>query len=100
MVLLKNADAFLPLNKKKLKSIAVIGPHADRCYFGPGYVGRASKAVTPLEGIRVAVGAGIEVRHAKGCEILNQKGAERSIAEAANMAKACDVAIVIAGTDQ
>src|SRR5258708_4028249 len=40
IVLLANKDHFLPLDKSKLKTIAVIGPHADR--FTPGgYSGKA-----------------------------------------------------------
>ena len=34
LVLLKNENNFLPINPKKIKSIAVVGINADRCEFG------------------------------------------------------------------
>ncbi len=67
IVLLKN-DGVLPL--KKIKSIAVIGPHADR----PQILGGGSSSVTPhyaispFEGIR-ANAKNIQVKTAPGCFI-------------------------------
>jgi beta-glucosidase len=53
IVLLTNKDQFLPLDKGKLKTIAVIGPHAD--LFTPGgYSGKCKDPVTPLQGLRRA----------------------------------------------
>ena len=49
IVLLKNENQLLPLDKNKIRSIAVIGPNADVCQFG-GYTGKYSEAVTPLQG--------------------------------------------------
>jgi len=69
IVLLKNADQILPLNKD-LESIAVIGPTADDLYVLQGnYNGTPSKAVTPLEGIRRRVSASTKVYYARGCDI-------------------------------
>jgi len=98
IVLLSNKDHFLPLDRKKIKSIAVIGPHASMFTAG-GYSGKASKAVTPLEGITNRVAPGTEVLYAKGCEILETKHKEAASAEAAAMAADCDVAILFVGTD-
>jgi beta-glucosidase len=69
LVLLTNRNNFLPLDKSKLKTIAVIGPHADYAMTGIGYTGLASKFVKPLEGIRNKVGPGVEVLYAKGTDI-------------------------------
>ncbi len=68
IVLLVNRNNFLPLDKSKLKTIAVIGPHADT--FTPGgYSGKAENPVKPLQGIRNRAGHGTEVLYARGCEI-------------------------------
>jgi beta-glucosidase len=68
IVLLTNKNGFLPLDKSKLKKIAVIGPHAD--LFTPGgYSGRADHPVNPLQGIRNRAVPGTEILYAKGCGI-------------------------------
>ncbi|WP_028611353.1 glycoside hydrolase family 3 C-terminal domain-containing protein [Paenibacillus harenae] len=51
IVLLKNENRALPLNKEKLSSVAVIGPLADVVY-RDWYSGSLPYKVTPLEGIR------------------------------------------------
>ncbi|MGH9100979.1 MAG: glycoside hydrolase family 3 C-terminal domain-containing protein, partial [Acidimicrobiales bacterium] len=56
---------------------------------GPHY----TRHVTPLAGIRAAVGAGVEVVYAKGCEITGSDGSE--IAEAAALAASAEVAVVV-----
>lgn len=66
IVLLKNENDFLPLDKTKIKSIAVIGPYADVLCLG-NYSGKPSKGVTILEGIKNKVGEGVEVKYAIGC---------------------------------
>jgi beta-glucosidase len=86
IVLLKNEQRTLPLDAKKLKSIAVIGPYADIVALD-WYSGAAPYAISPLEGIRVRVGDGVSVKFSKGADL----------AEAAEMAKASDVAIVVIG---
>jgi len=69
IVLLKNKNGVLPLSKN-LHRIAVIGPNADDPEILPGnYNGIPSAAVTPLEGIRRAVGPGTEVIYARGCDV-------------------------------
>lgn len=51
IVLLKNENNTLPLNKEKLNSIAVIGPLADVVY-RDWYSGSLPYKVTPLEGVK------------------------------------------------
>jgi beta-glucosidase len=71
MVLLKNAGV-LPL-KKDLRSIAVIGPNADSRTMQYGnYNGTAANAVTILQGIRNAVGAGTQVMYVPGCPLVTE----------------------------
>jgi len=66
IVLLTNRNNFLPLDRSKIKTIAVIGPHADTPFMGIGYTGLASNFVVPLQGIRNRVAPGTEVIHAAG----------------------------------
>jgi beta-glucosidase len=87
VVLLKNAGNFLPLDKKALKSIAVLGPLADVValdwYSGtPGYV------ITPVEGIRNKVGSAIAV---------NFVPKTADVVTAVEAAKKSDVAVVFVG---
>jgi beta-glucosidase len=88
LVLLKNAGAALPLDKSKLKSIAVIGPLADSVHWD-WYGGIPPHAITPLQGIKAAVGPGVSVNYA----------ADNSGDSAVRAAKDSDVAVVVVGND-
>ena len=55
LVLLKNEGNLLPLDKTRIKSIAVIGPMAGSCHLG-GYSGSATHLVSPYAGIAAASG--------------------------------------------
>ena len=71
MVLLKNDNNFLPLDKNQVKSIALIGPNADRCIRG-GYSGYPRDTITPLRAIREKYGEQMKVLYAEGCRITDQ----------------------------
>ncbi len=74
MTLLKN-DGILPLDKNKIKTIAVVGPNADSVAALRGnYYGDASHPVTVLEGIRRAVGEKIKVFSSEGCPLAEVEG--------------------------
>ena len=60
IVLLENKNGFLPLDPRKLRSLAVIGPLAD-IFVPGGYSGVPDRPVKPLDGIR---------SHTPGVEIL------------------------------
>ena len=76
IVLLKN-DGILPLNKKKIKSIAVIGPNAAEAQLGI-YAGFPNVHVSPLDGIKEKAAAlGIKVEYTMGSTIAS--GALRPI---------------------
>jgi beta-glucosidase len=106
VVLLENKNAFLPLDKARLKTVAVIGPHADLFTAG-GYSGRAKDPVKPLQGIRNHLPGG-EIIHVAGCAIAGQRsntnapGAnlneEEELRKAVDAAKRADVAILYLGT--
>ncbi len=54
IVLLKNQQQFLPLDKSKLLNVAVIGPTAG--FHLGGYSGRPSVRISPYKGIAAALG--------------------------------------------
>jgi beta-glucosidase len=66
VVLLKN-DGILPLDKNKVKSVAVIGPGAAVCQLG-GYTGAFSHVVSPLTGIKNKIDS-THVKYVKGTDI-------------------------------
>ncbi len=69
MVLLKN-DGILPLDRAKLKRIAVIGPNgASKTMLEGNYHGSASHPVSILDGIRQVAGPGVQVTFDIGCPI-------------------------------
>jgi beta-glucosidase len=86
IVLLKNEKNALPLDRSKLKSVAVIGPRADEVLLD-WYSGTPPYTVTPLRGIKDKVGPGVEVKYA----------ADNTGGEAVNLARSSDVAIVVVG---
>ncbi|MEY4490039.1 MAG: hypothetical protein RIQ79_2547, partial [Verrucomicrobiota bacterium] len=63
IVLLQNRGRLLPLDKAKLKRIAVIGPLADRVITN-NYFGALPEVVTVLRGIKDRAAPGTEVLHA------------------------------------
>jgi len=69
MVLLKNEGGVLPL-RRDLGTLAVIGPNADQWLMLLGnYNGVPSETVTPLAGVRRAVGPRTRVLYARGAEL-------------------------------
>lgn len=105
LVLLKNESNMLPLDKNKLKSIAVIGPNANTHESLIGnYFGTASKYVTVLEGIQNAVNPDTRVYYAQGCHLYRDKidglsAAKDGFAEAVSVAERADVVIMCMGLD-
>ena len=69
IVLLQNRDRFLPLDRTKLKRIAVLGPLADQIILN-NYSGKAGQTVTPLQGIKDRAAPGTEVLHERGCDVV------------------------------
>lgn len=123
IVLLKNENNLLPLSKD-VRSIAVIGPnaHSMRNMIGdyayachietllnmtetfdtarPEHVDLSDKdlyvsMVTILDGIKEKVSKNTEVLYAKGCDVLGEDTS--GFAEAVEIAKKADVAIVVVG---
>jgi beta-glucosidase len=89
MVLLKNEGNELPLNSKKLHSIAVIGPYASQAMTGGGGSSHVEPlyTVTPVDGLQKRVGSDVKVAFANGEDVTN----------AVLLAKSSDVVIVMVG---
>ncbi len=97
VVLLKNDNSLLPLNRNKIKKLAVIGPNAACVQFGDyTWSKNPDDGVTPLDGIRKLVGDKVEVGYSKGCSLSSLDTA--GIDEAVRLARKSDVAVVFVGS--
>lgn len=83
IVLLKNDNNILPLDVKKLKSIAVIGPHVNETLIG-GYSDVPKQTISVLQGIKEYVGSKVQVNYAQGTLITLDKWAADADSIAAN----------------
>jgi len=112
ITLLKNENNLAPLDLKKIKSIAVIGPNANRSLLG-GYSGVPKHNVTVLDGIKAKVGGRAKVLFSEGCKITqpgtwnqdeilpsNPEEDRKQIAEAVEVAKQTDVIVLAIGGNE
>lgn len=112
ITLLKNENQTVPLDASKLKTIAVIGPNANRSLLG-GYSGAPKSEITVLDGIKVRAGNGIRVVYSEGCKITvggswnedkvtasNPEEDRRQIAEAVAVAREADVIVLAIGGNE
>ena len=113
ITLLKNENNLLPLNLGALKSIAVIGPNAAQVHLG-GYSDDPGRGVSVLQGIKDKVRDRVKVTYAEGCKITKEGGVwfadtahlsdpaedQKLIAEAVQVAKAADVALLVLGGNE
>jgi len=113
ITLLKNDGGLLPLAVDQIRTLAVIGPNADRSLLG-GYSGVPDHDVSVLDGIRQKVGGEIEVLHSEGCKITvggswiedevipgDPEEDRRMIAEAVEVAARADaIVLAIGGNEQ
>lgn len=110
MVLLKNANKTLPLDRSKVKKIAVVGPNAMAERFALLHYGpQANEVTNVVEGITAAA-PDAEVVYAKGCDLVDSRwpiseilpeepNAEEQamIDEAVAAAAASDVVVAVMG---
>jgi beta-glucosidase len=112
ITLLKNDGGIAPLDRNAPKTIAVIGPNANRCMLG-GYSGKPTVEVTMLEGIKAKAGPNVKVLYSEGCKILepgvwqqdevfDSDPAEdrKMIAEAVKVARKADVVVLAIGGNE
>ena len=113
IILLKNQNNLLPLDRAKYKRIAVIGPNAAELHLG-GYSDNPGRGVSILQGIKNKVGSAAEVLYSEGCKItetppdwyadkvvlgdpaLNAK----RIAAAVQVATKADVVVLVLGENE
>lgn len=112
MVLLKNDNNFLPLDKNKIKTIALIGPNADKCLLG-GYSSKPRVCISPLQAIKERYGNHIKVLYAEGVKLTdknnwfadtinlaNNGDVKAKIAEAVEIARQADVVLLFVGGNE
>jgi beta-glucosidase len=112
MVLLKNDNNFLPLDRSKIKTIAFIGPNADKCLLG-GYSSKPRVSISPLQALKEQFGNNFKILYAEGVMItdknnwfadtINLASSEdnkRKIAEAIDIAKQADVIVLFVGGNE
>jgi beta-glucosidase len=105
LVLLKNQNNLLPLNKSEIKTIGIIGPNANnRKALEGNYEGTASRYVTVLEGFQDYLGEEVRVMTSEGCHLYKNRVGGLStendrIAEVKGVCKASDVIIACMGLD-
>ncbi len=112
VTLLKNDGGLLPLDPAGIRTIAVIGPNADRNLLG-GYSGVPKREVTVLDGIRARVGKRVKVLYSEGCKITvggswtqddvtasDPEEDRKQIAEAVKVARRADVIVLAIGGNE
>lgn len=112
MVLLKNEKNFLPIDKEKVKTIAFIGPNADRCILG-GYSSTPKNCISPLQAIKEKYGDKINILYAEGARITDvnspfpeiirlvpREDNDARIAEAVSIAKKADIVVLFVGANE
>ncbi|MEI7594974.1 MAG: glycoside hydrolase family 3 C-terminal domain-containing protein [Bacteroidota bacterium] len=98
MVLLKNENSILPLNKSTINSVALIGPGANDCRldgYGSSFV-FPTYSITPKAAIEQRVGSW-KVKYQKGCDINSAD--TNGFADAISKAASSDVVIFVGGLD-
>ena len=113
IVLLKNQNDLLPLDRSKYKRVAVVGPNAGELHLG-GYSNKPGRGVSIFQGIKEKLGSNAEVLFAEGCKItesLPEWDADKvvlgdaalnakRITEAVAVAKKADVVILVLGENE
>ncbi len=97
-ILLKNKNNILPLDLKKYKQIAVLGPNSNQTVYGDySWTQRDTKeGVNLLQGLQNVIGNEVSIVNTDGCDWWSQN--TDGIAEAVELAKQSDIAIVAVGT--
>lgn len=99
IVLLKNKDRVLPIDRSKVKKLAVIGPLADdkKAQLGAWVLdARNEDSRTPLAAIRESAGTGVQVLFAPGL-IDDLDRSKSKFDEAVAIAKQADAVLLVVG---
>src|SRR6478672_1595635 len=111
MVLLKNDNNFLPLDKNKVKTIAFIGPNADKCILG-GYSSIPRVCISPLQALKEKYGTQMKILYAEGVKITDtdawsvpqiklasMEENKKRMTEAIEVANQADVIVLFVGSN-
>ena len=98
MTLLSNRNNFLPFKKDGVKSIAVIGPAGDTAFETGNYYGTPARKVSPLQGLKDALGSDVKVEYEQGAGFI-EAADPAMIARAVDLARRSDVAVLFLGTN-
>jgi len=98
IILLKNENNMLPLDKTQLKRIAVIGPNADEEVLGGYSTPKVRYFVSVLDGIRNHVSHKVEVLYAQGVSLEDLEWENTD--EAVTIARQADVAVLVIGGNE
>ena len=114
LVLLKNLENLLPIDKTSLGAVLVTGPNAKAIdhsisRYGPSKV----KVISVLEGIKNILGNQVDVQYAKGCDFYDENWPKKElydippsaaqqayIDEAVEKASNVDLVVVVVGGDE
>jgi beta-glucosidase len=114
IVLLQNRNNALPLDRTKIKTLAVIGPNAKGLHIGGYSSVKPPQSVDVLGGITAKAGSGVKVVWAEGVKITESetnwwndkvvpadpvKNRQR-IAQALPVAKSADAVVLVLGTTE
>ncbi|HEY2720380.1 MAG TPA: glycoside hydrolase family 3 N-terminal domain-containing protein [Chitinophagaceae bacterium] len=112
MVLMKNQNNFLPLDKNKIRTIAFIGPNADKCLLG-GYSSKPRVCISPLQALKEKYGNSMNILYAEGVKITDKNNwfadtirladpeeNKKKIAQAVEVAKQADVIVLFVGGNE
>lgn len=98
MVLLRNHKNVLPLNARKIKRIALIGPNIDNGHTQlANYYGVPSEIITPYKSLKKRFGSRIEIDTMAGVGFVQELKGGPSLAAVAARAKKADVIIFVGG---
>jgi beta-glucosidase len=98
MTLLLNRQNFLPLDKEKIKSVAVIGPAGGDDYETGNYYGTPFRKISITRGLESFLGSRIKVEYEKGAGYINPLD-QKAIEHAVELARKSDVVVLCLGTN-
>ncbi len=114
IVLLKNEGNLLPLDKDKIRTLAVVGPNADEVSFAQTHYGPlATASVSVRKGLEEALKGKGRIIYAKGCELVDENWPDseifpseptkeelRQMNDAVKLARKADAVIAVLGGGQ
>ena len=113
IVLLKNDNRALPLDRRRLKTLAVVGPNAKGVHLG-GYSRDPGRKIDVLSAVQAAAGPDVRVVYSEGVRITEHEAdwnadkvvlgdAEKNrarIKEAVGVARQADAIVLVIGTNE